>query len=116
MLKKYNEIQTLIKEINVPLKKKIAYLLFSILISLIIISGPLCICINLMIFRDFQKLISFLIATIIILFCLLIDYFYIKCIVKDNVKNIRYVILTDTFALAIFIYLFLIIIYFIGVI
>ena len=65
MLKKYNEIQTLIKEINVPLKKKIAYLLFSILISLIIISGPLCICINLMIFRDFQKLIAFLIATLV---------------------------------------------------
>lgn len=116
MLKKYNEIQQLIKNINVSLKNKALYFIFSLLISAIIISGPLCICINLMIFRDFQKIIGFLIATIIIIFSALIDYFYIKCIVKDEVKNIRYVILTDTFALAIVVYFVLIIIYFMGLI
>ena len=114
MLDKYNEIQTLIKETNVSLKKKLCYALFSILISLIIISGPLCLCINLMILRDFQKILGFAIATIIVLFSALVDYFYIKCIVKDTVKNIRYVVLTDTFALAIVVYLILIFIYFMG--
>lgn len=67
-----------------------------------------------MILRDFQKILGFAIATIIVLFSALVDYFYIKCIVKDTVKNIRYVVLTDTFALAIVVYLILIFIYFMG--
>lgn len=115
MFKKYEETSKAVKALEIPIKKKLLYLGFSFLVSVIVFSGPLCILINLMIFKDLQKLLAFGIATILVLFIALINYIYLKCVTDGRVKNIRVILLTDTFILAIVVYILLILIYFMGV-
>ncbi len=116
MLKKYNQVVKEIREIPNSLSSKILYAIFSLVLSALIVSGPICILINLMIFRNFQKLLAFGIATFLILFVLILDFIYIKCATKGEVKNTKVVVLTDTFIIAIAVYLLLIFLYVMGVI
>jgi len=116
MLRKYNDILNEIKALNIPTKTKVLYYLISIGVSLLIFSGALCVLINLMIFRDMQKLLAFGIATIICLICFTIDLIYYKAITQGNVKGIRVVILTNTFVFALAIYTILIILFILGVV
>lgn len=116
MLKKYNEVLNEIKALNIPTKTKVLYYLISIGVSLLIFSGALCVLINLMIFRDMQKLLAFGIATIVCLICFTIDVIYYKAINQGRVSGIRVVILTNTFVFALAIYTILIILFILGVV
>ncbi len=115
MFKKYEEIAKEIKQLKVPMKSRLLYMGFAFLVSLIIFSGPLCILINLMIFKDMQKLLAFGIASILILFIAVANFIYLKCLTNGSIKNIRVIYLTDTLILSVVVYLVLILIYFLGV-
>lgn len=115
MFKKYNEISTEIKGLQVPVKKKLLSMGFAIVLSLCIVSGPICILVNLMIFKDMQRLLAFGIASMLIVFVLLINYFYLKCITDGRVENLKIIYFTDALISALVVYMFLLFIYFLGV-
>lgn len=115
MFKKYNAVSEKIKALQVPIQKKLLSISFAAVLSLLIVSGPICILINLMIFKDMQELLAFGIATMLIVFVLLINYFYLKCITDGKVEDLRIVYFTDTLISAFVIYGFLIVIYILGV-
>lgn len=116
MLKRYKEVTQEIGDLNIPLKNRIISFCLSVLLALVIISGPFAVCINLMIFRDYQKLLAFAIATLLILFVFIIHYVYLKSITNKQVSHLKVVILSNMLFITLFIYMILIIIYFLGVI
>gem|GEM_PF-2008309 len=116
MLKKYNDVINELRELNIPIKTKILYFIISLGVSLLIFSGILCILINLLIFRDFQKLIAFGIATVIVFIFFITDVIYFKALSQKRVSGIRIVILTDSLIFSIGVYIILIILYILGVV
>jgi len=116
MLKKYNDVINELRELNIPIKTKILYFIISLGVSLLIFSGILCILINLLIFRDFQKLIAFAIATVIVFIFFITDVIYFKALSQKRVSGIRIVILTDSLIFSIGVYIILIILYILGVV
>lgn len=116
MFKQYTQKMEEIKQIEVSFKNKITYFLFSLIVAIISMSGLICLSINLLLFRDFQKLLSFLIATFVIAIYLIYEILYLKCITNKKVEGLSVIYITNTFVVAIVIYMFLIFLYFIGVI
>lgn len=116
MFKEYNQKMEEIKQISVPFKKKVMYFAFSLFVAILSMSGLICIAINLLLFRDFQKILAFLIATFVIAIYLIFEILYLKCITNKQVDGLSIVYITKTFVVTILIYLVLIFLYFIGVI
>lgn len=115
MFKKYKEVSAQVRALQVPLSKRLLFIGFAVILSLLLVSGPICILINLMIFKDMQRLLAFGIATLLIALVFFIDYFYLKCVTENKVENLGVVYFTDTLIAAFVIYIFLLIIYFLGV-
>ena len=109
LIKKYNLAQEEIKELNISIKDKIITGITAFLISGLIVSGTLCLSINLVIFRYFLPLLILFIATLIIIFAILFDFFYLKGITKGQNKNIKYIVLANSIGMSIAIYLLTII-------
>ena len=116
MIKKYKEINSLIKSLEISKKDRIKALLISILASLIILSGPIILVINLFIFSGYLKLLSFIIATLVFFIFYLSEFFYLNTICDKTIKGkyIRYII--DLALPFIIIYLIWIILFIKGVI
>ena len=78
MFKKYSEKYAEIKSLNVPLKMKLIYFIFSLSLAILSMSGLICIAINLLLFRDFQKILCFLISTFVCFTLFLTSIFIIS--------------------------------------
>jgi len=101
VFKKYSDVINEIKELNVSRATKIKTFIFSFILGLLIISGPLTIVINLLfIFDNFRTLGITLIAAIAILGEFCVEYFYLKGITENKVKGLRNVIYMNTFIIA----------------
>ena len=105
LIKNYKHAQEEIESLNISLSEKISTGIIAFLISGLIISGPMCLSINLIIFKYYLPLLFLFIATLILIFAVLFDYLYLKGITKGNNKNIKYIVLGNTIALAITIYI-----------
>ena len=117
MFESYNKVSKRIDSLKTSKKDMAISFIFSFLLSLLIVSGPICILINLLIiFEDAQKIICFFLATTGVIFFFLFEYFYYKIITKDKVAGMKIILFTDTFIFAIVIYIILVLIYMIGVI
>lgn len=115
ILENYNSVTEAITNLNISKKKKALSLITAIIFALIIVSAPIAVCINLMIYNDYRKLLALLIATFIILLIFLIDVFYLKGITEGQVKHLECIYLSDTFFVAIVIYALLYVIFLLGV-
>ena len=83
MFKKYKEVSGLIDSIENSTKDKLKALILSILLSLIILIGPIILTINLYIITDYIKLLSFIVTTLIVLIFILSEIFYLNIICGD---------------------------------
>lgn len=115
MFKKYKEVSNLIDLKNITKKDKIIAILLSVILSILILIGPIVILINLLIFVDYLKLIAFMITTLIALIMPLSECLYLNLIAKD-VKGKIYVILIDMIIPIILCYIVYIILIIVGVI
>ncbi len=113
---RYKDISKEIQELNVSLKTRFLAFLTALVISLIVVAGPICLCINLMIFEDIQKLLSLGIGFLLVVFFVLGDYIYLKIITKSKVSGIGVILMTDGAVFTIFICIFLLLLFFRGVI
>ena len=107
----YKKINNEFKSINLSNKDKFIALLFSFILSLIIILGPLTILINLLVYSRYLNLISFLIATLASIFIYLIFMFYYKFISDNKIKGLYFKALISSLIYWVIIYITLIIIY-----
>ena len=107
----YKSIRNEFKGLNLSKKDKIIALIFAIILSFIIISGPLTIFINLLVQKRILNLLLFLIATTASVFIYLIFMFYYKFISDNKIKGLYYKALIDSLAFWIIIYIILIIVY-----
>ncbi|MBQ9124530.1 MAG: hypothetical protein IJY14_02450 [Acholeplasmatales bacterium] len=110
IIKNYKLADEEIKKLNIPLSEKISTGIIAFLISGLLISGPICLSINLIMFKYYLPLLFLFIATLILIFAVLFNYLYLKGITKGNNKNIKYIVLANTIALAITIYILAIVI------
>lgn len=109
---KYDEIYAL----NITRGKKISVFILALLIGLLVISGPICLAINLMIYNDLRKLMATVIILSIILLVFLVDMIYLKGITEGQVKNLKIIYITDTLAFSVVILLLGLIIIKLGVV
>lgn len=93
MLKKRKEISLEFSKINLETKNLILIALTSLIMSLLICSGPIVLCINLYIFNEIKYFACFLVATFIGLIYLLFNIFYYNGIAKGQVKRLYYIYL-----------------------
>ena len=107
IIKNYKLADEEIKKLNIPLSEKISTGIIAFLISGLLISG---LSINLIMFKYYLPLLFLFIATLILIFAVLFNYLYLKGITKGNNKNIKYIVLANTIALAITIYILAIVI------
>ena len=109
MISKYESISEEINNLNIPLKKKLLTLLFSLLLSLLIVSGPITIIINLFIYVNLRKLLVLGLWFFFSLLIFLSYYFYLNGITQKKVKKLYYLYITNTaivsFILLAFIYI-----------
>lgn len=115
MFKNYNEKLEEIRQLNVPFKKKALYFAFSLMLAIISVSGLMCIAINLFLFRDFQKILGFLIATFIVIIYLIYEVLYLKCLTNKQINGLSVIYVTNTFIVSIIVYMALILLFFMGV-
>ena len=115
MFKNYNEKLEEIRQLNVPFKKKALYFAFSLMLAIISVSGLMCIAINLFLFRDFQKILGFLIATLIVIIYLIYEVLYLKCLTNKQINGLSVIYVTNTFIVSIIVYMALILLFFMGV-
>lgn len=113
MFKKYQEVKKQTEVVD--FKKFSLNLLFSLIMSLLIISGPLVLLLNLLMYNDFKRIIYFGIACLIVLLVFLTETFYYKNVSDEKIHNIEVVILTDTFIAAIIVFVVVLVLYFLGV-
>lgn len=94
MINKYKEINAQIKALEISKNDRIKALLISILASILILSGPIVLVVNLFIFKSYLKLLSFILATFIFLIFYLSEYFYLNTICDKKIKGkyIKYII------------------------
>ncbi len=64
--------------------ERLVIFLFSLILSLAIVSGPAVLSFNLLTFSDYRSIAAFLIGLCIIAFLTLFSFFYMKGIVKDD--------------------------------
>ncbi len=107
----YKKIKNEFKSLNISKKDKFIALLFSFILSFLIILGPLTILINYLVYTKYLNLIYFLIATLASIFIYLIFMFYYKFISDDKIKGIYYRAFINSLIFWIIIYIILIIIY-----
>ena len=109
MISRYEEISNEIESLNIPFKTKALTLLTSILIALLITSGPITLIINLMIYVNLRKLLVLGLWFFFSLLIFLIYYFYLIGITQKKINKLYYIYITNTsivsFILLIFIYI-----------
>lgn len=109
MIKKYLEVTSNMKNMNINKKDKTKAFLLSLLLSLLIMMGPLILVVNLFLFITYFKLLVFLLGIIIFLIIFLREFFYLNFL-YDKIKN---KVICYIFNLAIpFIIIFGVVIYF----
>ena len=113
MFRKYASVKKQTEEVD--LKKISLNLLFSLFLSLLIISGPLVLLINLLMYNDFRRMIYFGIACLVVLLVFLTETFYYRNVTDKKIHNVEVVILTDTFIVAIIAFVVVLVLYFLGV-
>jgi len=115
-MRKYNEVIQELEKYNRPFKEKFFAFLIALLLSLLIISAPALILINLVIFKNYLKLIIFIGALLLIFEIFLIQLIYYVAITKGEVKQLWIVALLETLLPAILVLGAILLIFFIGVI
>lgn len=113
MFRKYASVKKQTEEVD--FKKISLNLLFSLFLSLLIISGPLVLLINLLMYNDFRRMIYFGIACLVVLLVFLTETFYYRNVNDKKIHNVEVVILTDTFIVAIIAFVVVLVLYFLGV-
>ncbi len=94
MFKKYKEVSNNMKNMNILKKDKAKALALSIILSLIIMVGPLILTINLFLFITYFKLLVFILGTIIFMIFFLSEFFYLNFL-YDKMKDKRICYLID---------------------
>ena len=115
-MNKYKEINQELEKYNKSFKEKFFAFLIALLLSLLLISAPALILINLAIFRNYVKLIIFVGALFLIFVYFMIQVIYYNAITQGEVKKVWIVALGDTIIPAIIILGIVLLIFFIGVI
>lgn len=109
MTSMYETISVEIENLNIPFKTKALTLLVSILMTLLIVSGPIALIINLMIYVNLRKLLVLGLWFFLSLFVFLCYYFYYTGITQKRVNRLYYIYITNTsivsFILLAFIYI-----------
>lgn len=106
---KYQYVKQYIRELNISYKQAIVPYLLSYLIAVLVFSGPIAICINLLIFVDYTILLSGLLGLFLSLILTLGKILYYNYILKDEkVDGIRYYYLYDGLISAVFMVLIMI--------
>lgn len=105
MLKKRKEIISLYKACEIKSKKMIVVALTALIMSLIIMCGPIVFFINLYIFNSIRYFATFMVATFIALIYLLFNIFYYKGLTEGKVKQLYYIYLPYNFIVTIIIYI-----------
>ena len=81
---KYQYVRQYIREIHIPLKQMILPFLVSYLIALLVFSGPIAICINMLIFNDYMYLISGIMGLLLSFVLTLGKILYLNYVFKDE--------------------------------
>lgn len=116
MLKKYKEVTNQIAALNIKKGDKAKALILSIILSLIIASGPIILVVNLFVFTDYIRLLAFILATIIFMIFYLSEFFYLNIICDKSIKGKSICYLIDLALPFIAVYLVVIILMIKGVI
>ena len=111
----YKEISDELEALEVKFIDKAIYMIGSILIGFLVISGPLAIIINLFIFIDYKPLFITSIAGLLVLLVFLINKIYLKLLTKGKIDDISVIYIQDTFIMSFFILIMLFIILELGV-
>ena len=107
----YKKINNEFKSLNISNKDRFIAILFSFILSFIIILGPLTILINYLVYTRYLNLIYFLLATLVSIFIYLIFMFYYKFISDNRIKGTYFKALISSLVYWVIIYITLIIIY-----
>lgn len=113
---KYKEINDELDKLNNTIKDKAISLIFSIILSILIISAPVAVLINLMIYKNYLKLIVFGIAILLIFAFFMIFNIYYYALSKGKIKKVYIIALADTIIPAILILGIMALIFYIGVV
>lgn len=116
ILKDYKNIKLERNKYTLTKKEKIGIILFSVLVSIFIVSIPTIVLVNLLIFRDYVKLISLGFGFLLILLFFLIGYFYDIGKTKGNIKNIYVISLRNTIFMSVIVLITLAILFYFEVI
>ena len=116
MKRSYATINDELDKLIQPKYFKAKALIFSLIMGLLLISGPMAILINLLIFVDYRKLLYLGMALLLILFVYTTDRAYLKLISHGMVDDIDVIYITDTLIMGFIILGMLLIIYELGVI
>ena len=113
---KYKEINLKLDELNSTTKEKIICFIFSLILSLVLISAPIAILINLAIYRTYLKLIIFVGALLLIFAYIMIQSLYYSSLAKGKIKGVWLVAITDSIIPSIIILGIVLFLFFIGVV
>ena len=116
IFKDYNMIRNECKTFDVAIKKKIGIAIFSLLVPLFIISIPTILLVNLLIFRDYVKLIAVGFGFLLILLFFLIKYFYDLGITEGKIKKVYIISIVNTLFMSVIVIITLIFLFSFGVI
>ncbi|MGM9969509.1 MAG: hypothetical protein ACI35S_03830 [Anaeroplasma sp.] len=114
-MKSYNEIVSQIDSLNISSKDKIKSFITAFLLSLLIISGPLAITINLLMYNNLLKLCVMSIASLFIILVFLCELFYLQGITNGKVDSLKTIIITDSFIVGFVVYTILLVLFFVEV-
>ena len=114
--KTYLSVRKEIKDLNISKKEKLVSFLISLLTSFLIVIGPILVLASLLVFKDIQAILAFIIMIFLDLFCFLTDFFTLKLITKDKVTGLYHIYIVDLLYVSITLLLIFCIILKIGVI
>ena len=93
---KYLYVKQYLRELNIPFKQTLLPFFMSYLLALLIFSGPIAICINLLIFNDYMLLVSGILGLFLSLVLTIGKVLYYNFILKDEkIDGIKYYYLYD---------------------
>ena len=81
---KYQYARQYIREVHIPFKQLVLPFFISYLIGLLVFSGPIAICVNMLIFNDYMKLVSGIMGLFMSLVLTLGKILYLGYIFKDE--------------------------------
>ena len=113
---KYKEIDEKLDNFKRSLKDKIVCFIFAIFLTLLLVSAPAAILINLTIYRNYLKLIIFIGSLFLIFAYIMIQVIYYSALTKGEIKGIWLYSVTDSIIPAILILGIVLFIFFIGVV